>query len=131
MSKNKKVNDRLKNEKGKKTMTQKEFFESIMNSDVITEEMRTHAVDALAKIETRAEKRKTTRNSKNDGLKEAILACFVEGTPMTGKEVATALEITPQKANAILKQMTENGSLAVSQVANGKRLINSYTLPTA
>ena len=112
-------------------MTQKEFFESIMNSDVITEEMRTHAADALAKIEVRAEKRKTTRNSKNDGLKEAILACFVEGTPMTGKEVAAALEITPQKANAILKQMTEDGSLAVSQVANGKRLINSYTLPTA
>lgn len=112
-------------------MTQKEFFESIMNNDVITEEMRTHAADELAKIEVRAEKRKTTRNSKNDGLKEAILACFVEGTPMTGKEVATALEITPQKANAILKQMTEDSSLAVSQVANGKRLINSYTLPTA
>lgn len=112
-------------------MTQKEFFESIMNSDVITEEMRTHAADELAKIEARAEKRKTTRNSKNDGLKEAIFACFVGDTPMTGKEVATALNITPQKANAILKQMTEDGSLAVSQVANGKRLINSYTLPTA
>lgn len=112
-------------------MTQKEFFESIMNSDVITEEMRTHAADELAKIEVRAEKRKTTRNSKNDGLKKAILACFVGDTPMTGKKVATALNITPQKANAILKQMTEDGSLAVSQVANGKRLINSYTLPTA
>jgi hypothetical protein len=112
-------------------MTQKEFFESIMNSDVITEEMRTHAADELAKIEARAEKRKTTRNSKNDGLKEAILACFVEGTPMMGKEVAATFEITPQKANAILKQMTEDGLLVVSQVANGKRLINSYTLPTA
>lgn len=112
-------------------MTQKEFFESIMNSDVITEEMRTHAADELAKIEIRAEKRKTTRNSKNDGLKEAILACFVGDTPMTGKEVAIALNITPQKANAILKQMTEDGALAVSQVANGKRLINSYILPTA
>lgn len=112
-------------------MTQKEFFKSIMNSDVVTEEMRTHAADELAKIEARAEKHKITRNSKNDGLKEAILACFVEGTPKTGKEVATALEITPQKANAILKQMTEDGSLAFSEVANGKRLINSYTLLTA
>lgn len=112
-------------------MTQKEFFNSIILGDVITEEMRTQAADELAKIEVRAEKRKTTRNSKNDGLKEAILACFVGDTPMTGKEVATALEITPQKANAILKQMTEDGSLVVSQVANGKRLINSYTLPTA
>lgn len=130
MSKNNKSMIDSKTRKGS-IMTQKEFFESIMNSDVITEEMKTHAADELAKIEARAEKRKTTRNSKNDGLKEAILACFVEGTPMTGKEVATALEITPQKANAILKQMTEDGSLTVSQVANGKRLINSYTLPTA
>ena len=130
MSKTKKSMTDSKTRKGS-IMTQKEFFESIMNNDVITEEMRTHAADELAKIEARAEKRKTTRNSKNDGLKEAILACFVEGTPMTGKEVATALEITPQKANAILKQMTEDGSLTVSQVANGKRLINSYTLPTA
>ena len=130
MSKNNKSMIDSKTRKGS-IMTQKEFFESIMNNDVITEEMKTHAADALAKIEVRAEKRKTTRNSKNDGLKEAILACFVEGTPMTGKEVATALEITPQKANAILKQMTEDGSLTVSQVANGKRLINSYTLPTA
>ena len=130
MSKNKKSTADYKTRK-ESIMTQKEFFESIMNSDVITEEMRTHAADELAKIEVRAEKRKTTRNSKNDGLKEAILACFVGDTPMTGKEVATALEITPQKANAILKQMTEDGSLVVSQVANGKRLINSYTLPTA
>ena len=130
MSKNNKSMIDSKTRKGS-IMTQKEFFESIMNNDVITEEMRTHAADELAKIEVRAEKRKTTRNSKNDGLKEAILACFVEGTPMTGKEVATALEITPQKANAILKQMTEDDSLTVSQVANGKRLINSYTLPTA
>lgn len=130
MNKNKKSMTDSKTRKGS-SMTQKEFFESIMNSDVITEEMRTHAADELAKIEVRAEKRKTTRNSKNDGLKEAILACFVGDTPMTGKEVATALNITPQKANAILKQMTEDGSLAVSQVANGKRLINSYTLPTA
>lgn len=130
MSKNKKSTADYKTRK-ESIMTQKEFFESIINNDVITEEMRTHATDELAKIEARAEKRKTTRNSKNDGLKEAILARFVEGTPMTGKEVATALEITPQKANAILKQMTEDGSLAVSQIANGKRLINSYTLPTA
>ena len=63
MSKNKKSMADSKTRKGS-IMTQKEFFESIMNNDVITEEMRTHAADALAKIEVRAEKRKTTRNSK-------------------------------------------------------------------
>ena len=63
MSKNKKSMADSKTRKAS-IMTQKEFFESIMNSDVITEEMKTHAADELAKIEARAEKRKTTRNSK-------------------------------------------------------------------
>ena len=109
-------------------MTQKEFFESIMYGDVITEEMKTHAADEFEKLAVRAEKRKTTRNSKNDELKEAILACFVEGTPMTGKEVATALEITPQKANALLRQLVGEGKLSVEEIKNGKRLVNSYSI---
>ena len=127
MNKNKKSMTGSKTRKGS-IMTQKEFFESIMNNDVITEEMRTHAADELAKIEVRAEKRKTTRNSKNDRLKEAILACFVGDTPMTGKEVATALEITPQKANALLRQLVNEGKLSVEEIKNGKRLVNSYSI---
>lgn len=63
MSKNNKSMIDSKTRKGS-IMTQKEFFESIMNSDVITEEMKTHAADELAKIEARAEKRKTTRNQR-------------------------------------------------------------------
>lgn len=47
---------------------------------------------------------------------------------MTGKEVAEKVEISTQKANALLRQLVNENELVVAQVANGKRLINSYSL---
>ena len=112
-------------------MTQKEFFESIMYGDVITEEMKTHAADEFAKIAVRAEKRKNYRTpaqKENDDIKEKILECFVDCPEMTGKEVAEKVAISTQKANALLRQLVNENNLIVTQVANGKRLINSYSL---
>lgn len=112
-------------------MTQKEFFESIMSGGTITDEMIEHATVELGKLVERAEKRKNYRTpaqKENDEIKESILACFVEGVPMTGKEVAEKVEISTQKANALLRQLVNENGLVVAQVANGKRLINSYSL---
>ena len=67
-------------------MTQKEFFESIMYGDVITEEMKTHAANEFEKIAVRAEKRKNYRTpaqKENDDIKEKILECFVDCPEMT------------------------------------------------
>ena len=47
---------------------------------------------------------------------------------MTGKEVAEKVVISTQKANALLRQLVNENNLVVTQVANGKRLINSYSL---
>ena len=112
-------------------MTQRNFFESIMSGGTITDEMIEHATVELGKLVERAEKRKNYRTpaqKENDEIKESILACFVKGVPMTGKEVAEKVEITTQKANALLKQLVNENRLDVAQVANGKRLINSYSL---
>lgn len=112
-------------------MTQKEFFESIMSGGTITDEMIEHATVELGKLVERAEKRKNYRTpaqKENDEIKESILTCFIEGEPMTGKEVAEKVEISTQKANALLRQLVNENELVVAQVANGKRLINSYSL---
>ena len=112
-------------------MTQKEFFESIMSGGTITDEMIEHATVELGKLVERAEKRKNYRTpaqKENDEIKDKILTCFVEGVPMTGKEVAEKVEISTQKANALLRQLVNENELVVAQVANGKRLINSYSL---
>ena len=112
-------------------MAQRSFFESIKNGGTITDEMIERATAELEKLDERAEKRKNYRTpaqKENDKIKESILACFVEGIPMTGKEVAEKVEITSQKANALLRQLVNENHLIVAQVANGKRLINSYSL---
>lgn len=112
-------------------MTQRNFFESIMSGGTITNEMIEHATVELGKLVERAEKRKNYRTpaqKENDEIKETILTCFVEGVPMTGKEVAEKVEISTQKANALLRQLANENELVVAQVANGKRLINSYSL---
>ena len=112
-------------------MTQRIFFENIKNGGSITDEMKEYAIAELKKLDERAEKRKNYRTpaqKENDEIKESILACFVEGEPMTGKEVAEKVEISTQKANALLRQLVNQNELVVTQVANGKRLINSYSL---
>ena len=112
-------------------MTQRDFFESIMSGGTITDEMIEHATVELGKLVERAEKRKNYRTpaqKENDEIKDKILTCFVEGVPMTGKEVAEKVEISTQKANALLRQLVNENELVVAQVANGKRLINSYSL---
>lgn len=112
-------------------MTQKEFFESIMSGGTITDEMIEHATVELGKLVERAEKRKNYRTpaqKENDDIKEKILECFVDCPEMTGKEVAEKVAISTQKANALLRQLVNENNLIVTQVANGKRLINSYSL---
>ena len=112
-------------------MTQKEFFESIMSGGTITDEMIEHATVELGKLVERAEKRKNYRTpaqKENDDIKVKILECFVDCPEMTGKEVAEKVAISTQKANALLRQLVNENNLIVTQVANGKRLINSYSL---
>ena len=112
-------------------MTQRIFFENIKNGGVITDEMKEHAIAELEKLDERAEKRKNYRTpaqKENDDIKVKILECFVDCPEMTGKEVAEKVAIATQKANALLRQLVNENDLVVTQVANGKRLINSYSL---
>lgn len=112
-------------------MTQRDFFKGIQNGGTITDEMIEHATAELEKLDERAEKRKNYRTpaqKENDDIKEKILECFVDCPEMTGKEVAEKMAISTQKANALLKQLVNENNLIVTQVANGKRLINSYSL---
>ena len=112
-------------------MTQRNFFESIKNGGTITDEMIEHATVELGKLVERAEKRKNYRTpaqKENDDIKEKILECFVDCPEMTGKEVAEKMAISTQKANALLRQLVNENNLVITQVANGKRLINSYSL---
>ncbi len=111
-------------------MTRKDFYNAVIEAN-ISKDMNAFADKELAKLAHEAEYRRNTPTKKqreNEDIKAVILACFVEGTPMTGKEVAESVGITPQKANALLRQLVGEGKLSVEEIKNGKRLVNSYSI---
>lgn len=92
-----------------KTMTNREFYNTIINHE-ITEDTITFAIEALAKLDARNSKRASTPSKTavaNAPVKESI-AEFLRANPeqwYTSPEVGTAMELTTQKAGALLRQM--------------------------
>lgn len=112
-------------------MTKREFFNAVITAN-INDELTAYAAESIEKLDKSAEHRKNTPTKaqrENEPIKEAIMSLFVAGAaPLTGAEIAATLELTPQKTNALLRQLASNGALNVEEVKNGKRLINAYTL---
>lgn len=111
-------------------MTRKEFFNAVIEAN-LSEEMTNFAMASLEKLEKEAEHRRNTPTKaqrENESIKETILAHFTSGVAMSSAEVAKEVNITPQKASALLRQLAEDGKITVSEVKNGKRLVNSYSI---
>lgn len=108
-------------------MTNREMFTAIVNGDV-TEEVVAKATEELAKLDARNAKRKNTPSKKsveNEPIKDAIKAVLSD-TPLTASEIAEKVEISTQKASALLKQID---GLIVSDVkVKGKGTRKAYAL---
>ena len=87
-------------------MTQREFYTAIVNSD-LSDELKTFATEAIAKLDARNAKRASTPSKKS--LENAPYIEKIKGLltsqPMLASEIATALEISTQKASALVKQV--------------------------
>lgn len=110
-------------------MTTREFFEAIINAN-INEELTTYAAEGIAKLDKRNEKR-SSKPSKtaiaNAPIKDGIANLLVE-KPMTASEVGVAMEITTQKASALLRQLVEDGVLVATEVKVPKKgKVKQYT----
>ena len=113
-------------------MTQREFFVGIVEGATITAEQATFAVDAIAKLDKRNEKRAATP-SKTAIANEPIKAKIVEF--LTGREltpaniIAEGVEITTQKASALCHQLAEEGVLKVADAkVKGKGKVKAYAI---
>lgn len=112
-------------------MTQREFFTAIVNG-TINADIQTYAADAIAKLD----KRNATRASKPTKSQQANAPLLAEiRNFLTGKrdvlaaEVATHLDVTPQKASGLLKLLADGGEVTTAEVKvpkQGKR--KAYTL---
>jgi len=112
------------------TMTRREMFEAIVNGNV-TDEVVAMAQNELVKMDERNAKRKG-RPSKNTLANEPIKARILEvltDEPMTAAEVAQRVEISTQKASALLRQI--DGLVVTEVKVKGKGKVKGYALDDA
>jgi len=108
-------------------MTNREFFTAIVNG-TLNEEVIAHAQSSIEKLDTRNASRKDKPSKKsleNEPIKEAIKSLLTED-PMTASEIAEKVEISTQKASALLRQIE---GLTVTEVkVKGKGKVKGYSL---
>ena len=111
-------------------MTNREFLNSVISAN-ISDEVTEMAQALIVKMDARNEKR-ASKPSKTAVANEPIKASIIEVLANGGKtapEVGVALEISTQKASALLRQLTADGKVAVSEVKVPKKgTLKLYTL---
>lgn len=108
-------------------MTKREMFEAIVNGNVTDEVVEMARVE-IEKLDARNAKRRNTP-SKTAVANEPIKAKIVEvltDEPQTASEIATKVEISVNKASALLRQID---GLTVTEVkVKGKGKVKGYAL---
>lgn len=108
-------------------MTLRDMFTEIVNGN-LTDEVVAKATEEIAKLDARNAKRRETVSKKaleNAPIIEAIKGVLTE-EPQTATEIAEKVEISTQKASALLKQIE---GLTVSDVkVKGKGTRKAYSL---
>ena len=103
-------------------MTNREFFEAIVNG-TINDEIKAHAHEAIEKLDARNARRANTPSKTaiaNAPIIEAIKAILTT-EPQTAGMVAEKVEISVQKASALLRQIVANGDAFVTEVKVPKK----------
>ena len=112
-------------------MTNREFYTAIVNSNV-SDELKTFATDAIAKLDARNAKRSSKPSKKsleNEPIKESISNLLVDGDARLASEIASSLELSVSKVSALCRQMVADGVLHVEDVkVKGKGTQKSYSL---
>ena len=109
-------------------MTYREMLTSIVNG-TINEEVIEKATERLEKLDAENEKRKNRVSKKaleNEPVKVRILEVLGE-EPKTATEIGKEVEISTQKASALLRQLVEDGKVEKTDVkVKGKGTQKGY-----
>lgn len=112
-------------------MTYREFLTNIKEAN-INDEMTAYAEAALNKMDAANEKRRNTPSKKaveNQPLIDKIVDEILTNEPKTASDVAAELEISVQKASALLRAIVVDGKANVSDVKVAKKGVQkAYTL---
>lgn len=111
-------------------MTNREFLNTIINAN-LSEEVTARAQEMLAQMDARNAKRASTPSKTavaNAPLKQMIVKLISEKN-LTAPEVGVALEVSTQKASALLRQLCEDGVLTSEEIKVPKKgRMKSYSL---
>jgi predicted HTH transcriptional regulator len=111
-------------------MTNREFLNTVIET-ATSEEVKDHAKAMLAQMDARNAKRASTPSKTavaNAPLKQSIIKLISEKN-MTAPEVGVALEVSTQKASALLRQLCEDGVLTSEEIKVPKKgKMKSYSL---
>ena len=111
-------------------MTNREFLNTVIET-ATSEEVKDHAKAMLAQMDARNAKRASTPSKTavaNAPLKQSIIRLISEKN-MTAPEVGVALEVSTQKASALLRQLCEDGVLTSEEIKVPKKgKMKSYSL---
>ncbi len=113
--------------KGNKIMTQRDFYNAVINAN-INEEMSSFASEAIAKLDERNAKR-ASKPSKTQIANEPIIkaiASVLTDEPMLASKIAELCEISTQKASALVKKV--DGVQSVDIKVKGKGTQKGYFL---
>jgi len=108
-------------------MTRREMFEAIVNGN-ITDEVVEMAQNEIVKMDERNAKRKNTPSKTalaNEPIK-AQIAEVLTSEPQTASEIAEKVEISTQKASALLRQI--DGITVTEVKVKGKGKVKGYSL---
>lgn len=112
-------------------MTNREFLNAIVSAN-LSDEMTEKANALLASLDKRNESRKAKPSKTaiaNEPVKQAIIKALEGKGVQTAAEVGVALNITTQKASALLRQLAEGGVVVTSEVKVPKKgKVKGYTL---
>ena len=113
--------------KGNKIMTQRDFYNAVINAN-INEEMSSFASEAITKLDERNAKR-ASKPSKTQIANEPIIKAISEvltSEPMLASKIAELCEISTQKASALVKKV--EGVQSVDVKVKGKGTQKGYFL---
>ena len=99
-------------------MTRREFMEMVI-ADTTNETIADFARSEIEKMDKKnelAKSRKSKKSAENEPIKEKIYSVLNSEEVTTASVVAEKVEISTQKASALLRQMVEDGRITVEDV---------------
>lgn len=112
-------------------MTKREFLNAVIDAS-LSDEMTAFAKKEIAALDKRnatPSKAEIAKRAENEKLKTDIVSVLADGAVRVASEIAATVGMTTSKASALLRQMSEAGTVVTSEVKiKGRGKVKGYAL---